>query len=80
MLTILLAALLAVSALAAVVSLSDSAIKWCNAYRAMKAEMALEIVASVPEVSGAVVTLHPGASTLRHVTRRSAPAPLAIAA
>ena len=76
MLTILLATLFVMTASAALVSLTDSAIKWRNAFRALRSELAATANTRLPETECAVVTLHPAAG----VSRRSVPAPLAIAA
>ena len=80
MLTIALAALFTVVALGSVISLTDSALKWRNAYRAMKAEIALDRVSTVQASDGAVVTLHTSAPCRIATRQQFAQAPLAIAA
>ena len=80
MLTITLAALFTVVALGSLVSLTDSALKWRNAYRAMKAELTLDRMAAVQVSEGAVVTLRTPAARSSATSQPLAPAPLAIAA
>jgi len=80
MLTITLAALFTVVALVSLVSLTDSALKWRNAYRAMKAELALDRMAAVQVNEGAVVTLHTPATLSSTTSQPLVSAPLAIAA
>lgn len=80
MLTFALAVLFTMVALASVVSLSDSALKWRHAYRAMKAEMAPDRVTAVGVGEGAVVTLSTLSTPCATASQQVAPAPLAIAA
>nr|WP_298895568.1 hypothetical protein [uncultured Altererythrobacter sp.] len=80
MLTIALAALFTVVALGSVISLTDSALKWRNAYHSMKAEMALDRNAAVRVNEAAVVTLRTAPAARAGVSQQVSPAHLAIAA
>jgi hypothetical protein len=80
MLTFGLAALFMVIALGSIISLSDSALKWRNAYHSMKAEMALDSIAAVRVNEAAVVTLRMAPAARTDVSRQVSPAHLAIAA
>ncbi len=80
MLTFGLAAFFVVVALGSIISLSDSALKWRNAYHSMKAEMALDRIAAVRVNEAAVVTLCISPAARANVSRQVSPAHLAIAA
>jgi hypothetical protein len=80
MLTFGLAALFVVVALGSIISLSDSALKWRNAYHSMKAEMALDRITAVRVNEAAVVTLSMAPAARTDVSRQVSPAHLAIAA
>lgn len=80
MLTFGLAALFTVIAFGSIISLSDSALKWRNAYDSMKAEMALDRAKANPVGEGAVVTLVAAAVPRVGVRQQVSPARLAIAA
>ena len=80
MLTFGLAALFMVVALGSIISLSDSALKWRNAYHSMKAELALDRSAVVRVNEAAVVTLRTAPAARADVSQQVSPAPLAVAA
>jgi len=80
MLTFGLAALFVVVALESIISLSDSALKWRNAYHSMKAEMALDRIAAVRVNEAAVVTLRTAPAARADVSRQVSPTHLAIVA
>lgn len=80
MLTFGLAALFTVIAFGSIISLSDSALKWRNAYHSMKAELALDSIATVQSGEGAVVPLHTASVSRVGAKQQVSPAPLAIAA
>ena len=81
MLTIALGALFVAVALISLISLADSAIKWRNTYRAMKADRAFTGYANTkPANDCAVVLLRPALGRRQEFIQRAASAPFAAAA